>query len=118
MRPGVRLFAVEVDRARAEAARALFADDPDVSVFDGGWEAALSPEAPFDFILVEGAHRGEDVDRILTLAAPRATVVVPLASTEEREHYSGGVWLAHPRLDATSVSAGENAPLIVAVVRG
>lgn len=91
----------------------LFADDVDLHFVGGDWRAALEPEAPFDLVHV-GREPTADVDGVVALATPRATLIVPLAAPEPG---AGALWLDDGRLDATVVTSG-SAAAVVAVVRG
>jgi len=76
LEPGVPFVTVELDPVLAEAAASLFADDPGVHVIAGDWREVLPPEAPFDFLFVDGGDAKDDPDAVLGLLAPRATVVL------------------------------------------
>ena len=116
--PGVSLFSAEVDERLAEAAAAVFANDPDVCVLVGDWQPALAPHAPFDLIFVDGGHARDDPDAVLRIAAPGATLVLDDFSADwagpdpRRER-----WLVHPRVATVEVGTGGNARTIVATVR-
>jgi len=118
--PGAPLFTAERDEPLAAAASALFSDDPDVRVLVGDWRLELGAQAPFDLIHVADEGAMHAVDEVVSLAAPRATLVVSAPSREGgmgvmQQH---AAWLDHPRLDAIVVSAGGASDLLVAVVRG
>src|ERR1700761_6488053 len=49
-RPGTQLFSVELDTGRAAQSAALFADLPQVTVFQGDW-TEIAREAPFDLLV-------------------------------------------------------------------
>jgi predicted O-methyltransferase YrrM len=116
--PGVVLCTAEPVPERAAAARALFADDPDVRVLEGDWRAVLPPHAPFDLIFVDDGGAKDDPDAVLGLAAPGATLVLDDFSAAwtgpdpRRE-----AWLGHPRLSALELGTGEGARAIVATLR-
>jgi predicted O-methyltransferase YrrM len=58
-----RLVTVEVDRARAEAARGLLGSDDRVSVIADRWQDCLPKRSPFDLVFVDGGyveHLAED----------------------------------------------------------
>lgn len=116
--PGVPLYTVELDPRLAEAAAALFVDDPDVHVLTGDWRSALPPHAPFDLVFVDGGRAKDDPDGVLGLTAPGATVVMDDFSADwdgadpRRER-----WLDHPRVATIEVGTGGNACALVAVVR-
>jgi hypothetical protein len=107
--PGAPFFVASTAELEAR-----FTDDPDVHVLGTDWAQALPAEAPFDLVHVAGPARNA-VDGVLAIAAPRATLIVPL--TEPADAPTVAVWLAHPRLDATTVSVA-GVFVVVAVVRG
>jgi predicted O-methyltransferase YrrM len=116
--PGVPLFTVEPDPRHAAAARVLFADDPDVHVLEGDWREVLSPEAPFDAIFVDGGSAMDELDALLGLAAPGATLVLDDGSADRAARGPRRVrWLDDPRVVAIEVATGASADAIVAVVR-
>lgn len=105
--PGVPLFTAESDGARARAAVALFADDPDVHVLRGAWRDVLPEHGPFDLVVHHGGRvrlPEEECEDIVGLLSPGATVVLA-AVREQRDH--GGVaafWLGHARLAGLELS--------------
>jgi predicted O-methyltransferase YrrM len=116
--PGVPLVTAERDERLAAAAANLFADDPDVDVLHGDWHDVLPPHAPFGLLFVDGGRAKDDVDAVLALAAPGATIVMDdLSAGWERPDPCREAWLAHPRLAAVEVGTGETTRVIVAVVR-
>lgn len=116
--PGVPLFAAEPDPHRAAAARALFADDPDVHVLEGDWRSVLPPEAPFDAVFVDGTGADDALDAVLGIAAPGATIVLDDVPADRAGHDPRrALWLGDPRVVAVEVNTGGRAGAIVAVVR-
>jgi predicted O-methyltransferase YrrM len=116
--PGVPLFTAETDAGRATAARAVFADDPDVHVLAGDWCEVLPPEAPFDLVFVAARDARDDLDAVLGIAAPGATLVVEdVAADRDRPDPVSSRWLDDPRLVAVEVGTGGPACSLVAVVR-
>ena len=115
--PGVPLLTAERDERLATAAANLFADDPDVDVLHGDWRDVLPPHAPFDLVFVDGGRAKDDVDAVLALATPGATIVLDDFSAGQSPDPRREAWLAHPRLAAVEVGTGETARAIVAVVR-
>lgn len=115
--PGVPLVTVELDPARAAAVGALFAEDPDVTVLTGSWEAALAPYAPFDLVFVDAADAKDAVDRVLGLVLPGATLVLDdLSSDWEGPDARRTQWLEHPRLASVVLGTGGTAQVLVALV--
>lgn len=116
--PGVPLYTCDVDTARLAAARELFADDPDVRVLAGDWRDVLPPEAPFDFVFVDGGGAKDDLDAVLGIAAPGATLVLDDFSPgwvgPDPRRY---LWLHDPRVSAVELGTGGDARAIIAVVR-
>ncbi len=116
--PGVPLVTAERDERLADAAASLFVDDPDVDVLHGDWRHVLPAHAPFDLVFVDGGGAKDDVDAVLALAAPGATIVLDdFSSDRERPDPRREAWLAHPRLTTVEVGTGETARVILAVVR-
>jgi predicted O-methyltransferase YrrM len=116
--PGVPLFTAEADPRRATAARALFGDDPDVHVLQGDWRDVLPPEAPFDFVFVDGGGAKDDLDAVLGIAAPGATLVMDdFTSDRVGPDPRRDLWFDDPRVVAVEVGTGGAARAIVAVVR-
>ena len=116
--PGVPLFTVELDERRAESTASLFADDPDVHVLHGDWRVMLPPEAPFDYVFVDGGQAKDEVEAVLALAAPGATLVLDDFSADRvGPDPRRARWLGHARLTAVQVGTEGNAQAIVAVLR-
>lgn len=119
LQPGTRFVTVEIDAERAAAAAALFAEDADVRVLHGDWRRLLPPEAPFDFLFVDGGDAKDDVEAMLGLLAPRATAVLddfwfdPALPDPRRD-----AWLEHPALSATELWVTPERRAIVAVRQG
>lgn len=57
-RPGVRLVSVEADGERAEAAKAVFAGAPQVTVVHGDWRE-LREFGPFEMLVLDGGGQGK-----------------------------------------------------------
>ena len=116
LEPGTPFVTVELDEERAAAAAAVFADDEDVHVLAGDWRRLLAAEAPFDFLFVDAGDAKDDVDTVLGLLAPHATVVLddfwldPALPDRRRDS-----WVDHPALAATEVWVTRERRAIVAV---
>ena len=116
--PGVPLYTVEVEPARARAAATLFAADPDVHVLEGPWRDVLAPHAPFDLVFVDCDDAKDDPDAVLGVAAPGATLVLDDFTVDwPRPDRRRARWLGHPRLSAVELGTGGPASAIVASVR-
>jgi predicted O-methyltransferase YrrM len=116
--PGVPLFTAELEPLLAAAARAVFVDDPDVHVLEGDWRDVLPPEAPFDLVFVDGGGAKDDLDGVLGIAAPGATLVLDDLSAHHADPDPvRRCWLDDPRLVAAEIGTGSTARAIVAVVR-
>lgn len=117
--PGTPFVTVEVDGERAAAAKAIFAGDSDVRVLTGDWRELLPGEAPFDFVFVDGGDARGDVEAVLSLLAPRGTVVMddfwfdPNEPDRRRDS-----WLEHPELSATELWVTPERRAVIAVRRG
>ncbi len=116
--PDVPFVTVEVDTGLAAGARALFSDDPGVTVLAGDWRSALPVQAPFDFLFVGARDAKDDPDAVLALAVPGALVVLddfsaPRVGTDPgRER-----WLGHDRVNAALVDVGAGSLVLLATVR-
>jgi predicted O-methyltransferase YrrM len=121
--PGARSVSVERDPARATAARAVFADRPDVRVLTGDW-TGLAAYGPFDLLALDGGGQGKgsqpplDVERWVR---PGGLVVLddftPSAQWppvhEGRPDVARLHWLRHPLLLATELPLTPTAATIV-----
>lgn len=116
LEPGTPFVTVERDAELAAAARRLFSEDPDVLVLEGDWREWLPAEAPFDLLFVDASDAKDDVDAVLGLLAPRATVVLddfsfdPSLPDPRREQ-----WLGHSALAATEIWVTPECRALVAV---
>jgi predicted O-methyltransferase YrrM len=114
--PGVPLFGAELDPRLADAAAALFADDPDVHVLTGDWRVVLPPQAPFDLVVAGGGAK-DDPDAVLGLAAPGATIVLDVTAGPSGTDVSCERWHRHPRLVAVELGTGGDTRTLVGIVR-
>ena len=105
--PGVPLFTAESDGARARAAAALFADDPDVHVLRGPWRDVLPEHGPFDLVVHHGGRvrlREEECEDVVGLLSPGATVVLGEIREQRDDDAAAPFWLVHPRLAGLELS--------------
>jgi predicted O-methyltransferase YrrM len=110
--PDIPLFVSELEPSRAEAARELFGDDPNVHVLAGDWRRTLPAEAPFDLLFVAAAEDlrpGEDGELAIGLLAPGGLALLDELSPPERE-----AWLDHPELAACEVGLATTTVLLAA----
>jgi predicted O-methyltransferase YrrM len=125
--PGARLVSVEVDPARARAARELFAADERVTVLEDDW-SALERHGPFDLLCLDGGGQGKKGEDPIDPAAwlrPGGVLVMDdfAPSTAWPPRYENAVdeirlhWLRHPALLATEVRTEPHAAAIVATRR-
>ena len=115
--PGVPLFTAEREPLLARGVAALFSDDPDVHVLEGDWRDVLPPHAPFDFVFVDAGRAKDDVEAVLAIATPGATLVLDDFSADwDEPDPRRAAWLGHPRLSAIEVGTGTHERIIVAVL--
>jgi predicted O-methyltransferase YrrM len=118
--PEVHFVTVELDPARAAAARELFRDDENVRVLEGDWHELMPPEAPFDLLFYDGGGKQSperDGGDVIGLLAPRGLVVMddltpgrPREGDPVREF-----WLGHPELAAIELTLSPAMAAILAV---
>jgi predicted O-methyltransferase YrrM len=122
--PGTRLFSVERDRGRYNAARALFAGSPHVTVLAGNWDE-LVEHGPFDLLVLDGGGEGKDGDPAVEPAewmAPGGTLVIgdftPMESWPPQRDGEPDTarlhWLQHPALIATELRLSRTISTVVA----
>ena len=112
--PGVPLYTVEGDPARAEASRKLFADDPDVVVLEGDWRL-LEAEAPFDLLFVDARPAKADPAAIGLLAPGGTALLDDLTPGYGDPDPVRELWLRHPRLAAAELTLTPTMAVILAV---
>ena len=108
----VPFFTSEPDPSRAEAARELFRDDPNVHVLAGDWRRTVPVEAPFDLLFAAAAtplRPREDRELAIGLLAPGGLAVLDDPSPPVRE-----AWLDHPALAAIEVGLATTSVLLAA----
>ncbi|ONI92125.1 SAM-dependent methyltransferase [Saccharothrix sp. ALI-22-I] len=126
--PDARLVSVERDRARAETAAGVFADESRVQVRTGDW-SELADTAPFDLLVLDGGGQGKGDERPLDPAEwlrPGGLVVLddftPMTSWppvhDGQPDTARMYWLSHPRLRAAEVRVTPTAATIVATFLG
>ena len=122
--PHARLVSVEHDPGRAEAARGVFADQPNVDIRIGDW-TGLSEFAPYDLLVLDGGGQGKGAEPPIDPSAwlrPGGLLVIddfaPLTQWPPR--YAGALdsvrlhWLDHPLLRATQVNVAPGSATILA----
>ena len=116
--PQTPFFSAEPDRLLAAHATELFSGDPNVTILAGPWERVLPPEAPFDFLFVDGGGAKDDVDATLGLLAPGGTAVLddfwfdPALPDARRD-----AWMRHPLLATAELWVTPERRALVAVRR-
>ncbi len=120
--PGARLITVELDAARAEAARELLAQAPGVQTLHGDWHEILA-HGPFDMLFADGGQaKRHEPEVLLEALRPGGLVVLDDLWPEgcEPPELRGKpdpvreFWLDEPRLAATEVLTGPRMAVIVA----
>jgi len=120
---GVQFVTIELDAARAEAARALFAPFPHVTVLTGDWRALL-PHEPFALLFADGGKAKEGgADDCRRALAPGGTLVLDDLTPEDRwpPEWRGqrdpvrDYWLNHPDLIAIELHTTPTSCVILAV---
>jgi predicted O-methyltransferase YrrM len=126
--PSSTLVSIELDPARAAAARDLFAGQPNVTVLAGDW-AQLEALGPFDLLALDGGgggKSGEDPIEPRRWLALGGTVVLDDFTPRTAwppPHPDGDVdrirlhWLEHPDLVCTEVVTGPTSATLVATLR-
>jgi hypothetical protein len=105
--PRAPFFCVAADAAAAGRLSGLLAGDPNANVLTGDWRTLLSLEAPFDLLLV--LEPEAEIDAVVGLLAPGATVVVPVQASSDLS--------AHPLLTGTTLRLSDERSVLVAVRR-
>ena len=112
--PGVPLYTVERDPGLAAAVRALFADDPDVTVLEGEWRE-LEAEAPFDLLFVDATAAKADPETVGLLAPGGTALLDDLTPGYADPDPVRELWLGHPRLAAVELTLTATMAAILAV---
>jgi predicted O-methyltransferase YrrM len=110
---GATFVTAEIDRERAEQARAALAGTV-AEVLEGDWQELLPQRGPFDVVFADG---GVDYDKVADLLAPGGILIKddltpgrPVAGDATRE-----ALLLDPRLEAVEVLVTPEMACIVAV---
>jgi predicted O-methyltransferase YrrM len=120
--PSTTLVSIELDPARAAAARDLFADLPDVTVLTGDW-AELERHGPFDLLALDGGGGGKSGEAPLDprrWLAPGGTVVLDDFSPRTAWPHDDAPrlhWLEHPDAPCTEVVTGPTSCTLVGTLR-
>ena len=120
LEPTVAFFTAEVDVERAEAARDLFAEAPNVHVLTGDWHDVLPAHAPFDLLFHDGSKRRPDLDGEETVALlARGGIVVMDDLTPGRPGPDPvrEFWLEHAEVAAVEVAVSPREAVILGVRR-
>lgn len=120
--PEVPFVTVEIDAARAAAARRLLAPYPYATVLTGDWRQML-PRGPFALLFADGGKaKQEEPGALLDALAPGGLIVLDDLTPEEhwppewrgRRDPVRDAWLNNPRLAATEVLVTPRAAVILA----
>jgi predicted O-methyltransferase YrrM len=123
-----RLISVEHDQQRADAAAALFASYPNVTVVAGDWRG-LRTHGPFDLLVLDGGGHGKADGEMVeprTWLANGGTAIVddltPMSSWPPQWECEPDLarlrWLEHPDLLATEVRLAPDLATLIAQRRG
>lgn len=109
------LLTVELDARRAEAARALFADNGAVEVLAGDWSLALG-RGPFDLVFSDGGPKRApgDPEKLLPLLRDGALVVLDDYTPGVKQDPSRDIWLDNPAYYAVELAVSADASVILA----
>jgi predicted O-methyltransferase YrrM len=123
--PSASLVTVEIDEAKAAAARSLFSSYPNVLVLHGDWHEILA-YAPFTMLFADGGKAKERESEVLLEALEPGGLVVLDDLTpedqwtpEQQQRWNPdpvrSFWLNHPRLAATEILVTPASAVIRAV---
>ena len=123
--PSASLVTVEIDEARAAAARSLFSSYPNVLVLHGDWHEVLD-YAPFTMLFADGGKVKErELEVLLEALEPGRLVVLDDLTpedqwtAEQRQRWSPdpvrSFWLNDSRLAATEILVTPASAVILAV---
>jgi hypothetical protein len=105
--PRTPFLCAEADAAAAGRLSDLLAGDANVAVLTGDWRTLLLPEAPFDLLLV--LEPEAEIDAVVGLLAPGATLVVPVQASSDLP--------PNPLLTGTRLRLSDERSVLVAVRR-
>lgn len=124
MQPSSRLVTVDVDPDRAAAARALFADYPNVVVINGDWKE-LAFQGPFDMMFLDGGGKREEQEVAFEMLKPGGFVVLDDMTPEShwpeewrRPDFVDEVrewWFGHPQLATVEMLTTPSTSAIIAI---
>jgi predicted O-methyltransferase YrrM len=126
--PSSRLVSIERDPSRADAARSVFADSPNVEVHCGDWRMLLD-HGPFDVLVLDGggSGKGEGDESVAPSGAlrPGGTIVIddftPRAEWPPvhlgRFDVARLHWLEHPDLLTTEIQVAPTMVTLLGTLR-
>jgi predicted O-methyltransferase YrrM len=120
--PSSTIVSIELDPARAAAARDLFAGTPNVTVLTGDW-SELEAHGPFDLLALDGGGGGKSGDDPIEprrWLAPGGTVVLDDFTPRTAWPHDDPPrlhWLEHPDAPCTEVVTGPTSCTLVGTLR-
>ena len=128
-RPGVSFISIELDADRADLAREVFVDHPNVEIVTGD-ASGIVDHAPFDLLVLDGgsgsgkdgrpAFEPGEVLRVGgTLTVDDFSPFTTYPPMFQGEPDTGRVhWFEHPEVDATEITLAEDLSMLVVRYRG
>lgn len=119
---GGPIYTVEMEERLAEAARALFAASPEVTVIEGDWTSALI-HGPFGLVFVDAKPAKQDgADQLVAALQLGGWIVLDDLTPQEYwpEAWRGQPdrvrdrWLGHPGLTSVEIRTSERNSVILA----
>jgi predicted O-methyltransferase YrrM len=115
--PDIPFVTVELDEERADAARALLAEDEGARVLQGDWRDVLPAEAPFDFLFADGG-KAKYEEEVVGLLSPGGMLVLDdLTPGYADPDPVRELWLSHRRLVAVEVQISSREAAIVGTLQ-